>query len=339
MKKVRFLALLLTLVMVLVVTGFTTDTDSLEPVSLTFSTQGLGTAMNTQANTLVPVMLDCLPEGSAVDVLTNSPGGIAAPYTLEEGLADLTLGNSAPANWAVTTGIDDRDPCTNVASIAGGFDASIVIALFTQDFVDRTGFKTLEEVIEAKYPVRLATKATGSFGELTARVILEELGVTYDDIKEWGGDVTMTDSSNVVDMLKDNRADMTIDHTNTTQANYTELSMTTKLYMAPLGQELMEALNEQGYAYQTILAGTYNDTVTEDMLTVGSPVGLLCRADLDEEVVYRITKAICENKDELAEVYAGFNDFDPETACDPAKAGAPLHPGAEKYYKEMGWLE
>ena len=62
-------------------------------------------------------------------------------------------------------------------------------------------------------------------------------------------------------------------------------------------------------------------------------------ADVPEDIVYAATKAIVEDADKLSQIHAALADFDPKQAADPTLLGnCPLHPGAERYYKEAGLL-
>ena len=63
---------------------------------------------------------------------------------------------------------------------------------------------------------------------------------------------------------------------------------------------------------------------------------MAARMELSEDLVYRMTKALYENTDRLAEIYSALADLDPETAAE----GLPIefHPGAERYWKEKGKL-
>jgi TRAP-type uncharacterized transport system substrate-binding protein len=60
---------------------------------------------------------------------------------------------------------------------------------------------------------------------------------------------------------------------------------------------------------------------------------------LPNEVAYAVTKALCENRDALAKGHAGLKYFNPQVGWKPENLGIPLHPGAEKYYKEKGWMK
>jgi TRAP transporter TAXI family solute receptor len=70
------------------------------------------------------------------------------------------------------------------------------------------------------------------------------------------------------------------------------------------------------------------------VLTVDNGIQLICDKDMDEGLVYKITKAIVENLSCIASIYAPAKAITPEwTALD---LGNPIHPGAIKYFKEIG---
>jgi TRAP transporter TAXI family solute receptor len=344
MKKIFALAIVaLTAVMTLSAGGGTESSAATsggpKPVSLVFSTQGLGTNMNSQTNAIIAAAMKTLPPGSKIDVETTSPGAVSAAFTVEEGLADLTMACGAAAYWVSHDGILGRPPTKKVRSIAGCFDSPVTIIVLTDAFVKKTGIKTLEEAVAKKYPFNFATKAIGSLGEMTAKLVLEMYGASYDDIKSWGGSVTLVDSANVIAMLKDGKADISVDQTTTAQPNWVELGMTTAIHVTAPPERILAKLKAQGYADTLLPKGSYNNSVKADMPTVGSGNNLLVSADVDDTTVYLITKAICENKELLVSMFSPFENFDPPTAWDISKTGAPLHPGAEKYYREKGYMK
>lgn len=309
-----------------------------KPVKLTFATQSVGTAMYMYASSIVNVWTPALPKGSLVDVTTTSPGGVGAPVILEKGACDIVLGNAAPAKWAYEQGILGSKPTKNVRAIAGGMGNDFVNIMFTKAFVDKTGIKTVEELIAKKYPVRIAVKANGAFGEMACSKVLEVLGVNYDTIKSWGGSVTQTGSDAIVSLLKDGKADMTIDHVGAGQSATTELCMTTAMHFPELSAATRKKMNGQGFDNAVIPANTWRGQTTA-VNSVGSPQVILCSASLPDEVVYTLTKSLCEGKAKLAEANATLASFDPKTAHDILKTGAPLHPGAAKYYREMKYMK
>ena len=82
-----------------------------------------------------------------------------------------------------------------------------------------------------------------------------------------------------------------------------------------------------------IPADTYPNQ-KEDVTTIAQPNFLAVRADVDEEAVYLITKTIYENLPFLNAIHKATKAIKPEKAL--AGLPMPLHPGAIKYYKEIG---
>lgn len=307
-------------------------------VHLTFATQEVGTGAYQYASAISNVFLKGLPEGSNIDLTTESPGGVGAPIVLENEQCDIIMCNAGPAKWAKETGILGHEPTKNVKTIGGGLGRDFVNVLFTQDFVKKTGIKTLEELIEKKYPVRLAIKKMGTMGELSARKVLEAYGVTFDDIRSWGGSVDLLGGDAIKIYIQDGKADMTIDHVASGQANTTELCMTKDMYFPQLSDNVLEKLSKDGFDYVSVDANTWNGQ-TNPIETVGSQQNVLVSAKMDDETAYKLTKALCEGKEELATQIASLSYFDPAKAWKPSQAGTDLHPGAERYYREKGYLK
>lgn len=87
------------------------------------------------------------------------------------------------------------------------------------------------------------------------------------------------------------------------------------------------------YFRLSIPAGSY-DGIDVDVPTYGLANGLVLSSDVSEERVYEMTKAIVENLDGLAGVHPAFADVSLDTILDGF--GSPLHPGALRYYREVG---
>ena len=85
-----------------------------------------------------------------------------------------------------------------------------------------------------------------------------------------------------------------------------------------------------------IPAGTY-PSQQEDIKTIAQPNFLACRADLPEDIVYKITKIIYENLPFLNNIHKATKAMSLERAT--AGLPAPLHPGAERYYREVGIIK
>jgi TRAP transporter TAXI family solute receptor len=60
-------------------------------------------------------------------------------------------------------------------------------------------------------------------------------------------------------------------------------------------------------------------------------------ANTPDDVVYALVKAVFENFDEFKKLHPAFANLEPSEMVKDGLS-APLHPGAEKYFKEKGWL-
>lgn len=89
------------------------------------------------------------------------------------------------------------------------------------------------------------------------------------------------------------------------------------------------------YVMTSIQPGTYRG-VDEAVETYAVKATVVTSADLEEEVVYDVVKTVFENLEELKSSHAAFKHLTPESMLEGLSA--PFHPGAEKYYKEMGWM-
>ena len=88
------------------------------------------------------------------------------------------------------------------------------------------------------------------------------------------------------------------------------------------------------YRKATIPAGMYNNT--EDIQTFGVGATFVTSADVPDEVVYVVVKAVFDNFDQFKKLHPAFANLDEQQMIRDSLS-APLHPGAVKYYEERGW--
>ncbi len=91
-----------------------------------------------------------------------------------------------------------------------------------------------------------------------------------------------------------------------------------------------------GYTPGIIKAGTYkglnNDVATGKMGTI-----ILVNKSVSKDVAYKVTRAICENQSKLEGIHKSMASYKCTTAI--KNGPIPVHPGALKYYKKMGYVE
>ena len=173
--------------------------------------------------------------------------------------------------------------------------------------------------------------AAGSGGEMAARMILSYYGLTYDDIKP-----QFIPETEAVNALKDNRIAGFICTHPLKSAALMDLTTSAKVKMISFADEKFYQ-DFPFWARYDIPAGTY--TGIDTVVTVPiSRVTMLTstKSTLSEDDVYQITKAIWENREEWAGVTASVQK---QVLLDDAisEIPIPLHAGAIKYYKEIGF--
>ena len=91
------------------------------------------------------------------------------------------------------------------------------------------------------------------------------------------------------------------------------------------------------YAFANIPAGTFYKEQKQDAVTFGVMATFVSSADVSEEVVYEVVRAVFENLDDFKKLHPAFTNLDPKQMITNGLS-APLHDGAVKYYKEKGWM-
>ena len=91
------------------------------------------------------------------------------------------------------------------------------------------------------------------------------------------------------------------------------------------------------YFKATIPGGMYRGT-DSDVNTFGVGATFVTSAKVSDEAVYTVVKAIFDNFDDFKKLHPALANLQPESMVNQGNS-APLHPGAEKYYKEKGWLK
>ncbi len=90
------------------------------------------------------------------------------------------------------------------------------------------------------------------------------------------------------------------------------------------------------YAWATIPSGTYK-TTDADVTTFGVMATFVTRADVSDDVVYEVVRAVFENLDDFRALHPAFRNLDPAKMITDGLS-APLHPGAIRYYQEKGLM-
>ncbi|HOP72132.1 MAG TPA: TAXI family TRAP transporter solute-binding subunit [Thermoclostridium caenicola] len=180
---------------------------------------------------------------------------------------------------------------------------------------------------------RVSVGDVGSGCEFNARQILEAYGMTFNDIEVHN--LSFSDSATA---LKDDKIDAFFCVAGAPTTAIVELATSNAINLLQVDDEHAANLMEKYpfYTQYTIPGNTYKG-VTEDVKTVAVVATFIVSEKLEEDLVYQITKALFENAAEIAAAHPKGAELNPEYAV--SSIAIPLHPGAEKYYKEIGVLK
>ncbi len=304
-----------------------------QAVQLKLASFRIGSGWYVMAGITADIIKRSLPSGSTVDALPKS-GGIGNPKLLGAKKADIGFAFPMTANWAWNGAYRYEKKIRNIRAIAGGLDSYWVLGAVKADIA----IKSWADVKANKMGLRICTQSKGSLSEFAARQILSEYGISYKDLKGWGGNILMKGFKEMVPALKEGAISGFLMMSTPRHPTWTEAAISRPLRFLSMEESMISQLGRKyGYTRSKQPAGMFKGQ-EGDVVTIGFPTCLLVREDIPNDVVYTILKAIVQNREKIQAAYKAFEVFDPKTAWKPEKVGGvPLHPGAEKFYKEMGW--
>ncbi|MEZ5863292.1 MAG: TAXI family TRAP transporter solute-binding subunit [Geminicoccaceae bacterium] len=175
----------------------------------------------------------------------------------------------------------------------------------------------------------------GSGQLATMEVVMDAMGWTMDDFAL----ASQLQPAEQAAALGDNNVDAIIYTVGHPNGSIQEATTTVDSKLIPVDTPEIAALVEERpyYAWATIPGGMYQGT-DEDVKTFGVKATFVTSAKVDDEVIYQVVKAVFENFDRFKSLHPAFANLTEEEMVTEGLS-APLHPGAERYYRERGWIQ
>jgi TRAP-type uncharacterized transport system substrate-binding protein len=169
-----------------------------QPVTLAFATLGQGSAWYVYGATMAELLRKALPPGSNVDVKPFS-GGVGNAKLVAKNETPLALSFTVTNRWALEGKEAYDAKLTNLRGLVGGLDTYYLVAVAAKTLQ----INSLKDIKNRKVAVKLNTQPVGALGEFAARQLLREYGMSYADLKTWGGSTAHVNYNIVVDAFKD----------------------------------------------------------------------------------------------------------------------------------------
>jgi hypothetical protein len=204
------------------------------------------------------------------------------------------------------------------------------------------GFDEPSDLVTQRYPF---TAGCGSgVMNLLFMNMLQYYGSDLDEAESWGAklEVVLLSSAEGVEALESGRIDVGLTWAGLPSAPFLGLDSDVKtLPIEDAG--LVRMFESLGCIPEVIPAGTY-PFVTRDVPTVAAPQPLVARAELPDDVVYGVVKAVFRHSELLSAAYAdSARHMTPEAVAAAValceRTGDAFHPGALRFYREMGWVD
>lgn len=235
----------------------------------------------------------------------------------------LTLGDSLSAAWAGNKEAGFKTPLKKLRGISAMYTNYIQIVARAD-----SGIKTLAD-IKGK---RVSVGAPKSGTELNARAVFAAAGLKYADFSK----VEYLPYAESVELLKNRQIDVTLQSAGLGNPALRDLASSVEVVFVPVPSSVISKIGDSAYIAGTIPAGTYKGQNSQ--VPTASVVNFLVTHEgVSADVVYRMTRAMYQSLDQLTAAHAAAKGVKLENAV--RSMPIPLHPGAEKYYREVGLIK
>ena len=256
----------------------------------------------------------------------SSRGSVDNVNAIISGLRNSGFAQSDVAYWAYTgTGtMEGKEPAKDLRTIAALFQEHIHLVALKKSNINSV------KDLKGK---RVSLDDPGSGTYVDAKLILESNGLSTSDVK-----AEALKGKAATDALRNGKVDAIFVVAGYPTGAIVELASAVDIKLVPIDGAGAKALTSKYgfFSESPIPSGTYEGVDQVNTVAVGAQ--WFTSAKEDSELIYQITKALWNKESrKLMDVgHAKGKTITPDTAL--SGVGVPLHPGAEKFYKEAGLL-
>jgi hypothetical protein len=292
-------------------------------------------------------MAELLREKAQLNIKVIPGGGVQNPVLVQKGEADLGMGLPPLLQLAMNGDQETYkgQKMPDLRALAGNMSLNTFHFYVAAD--SPYASMSMEDVIKGKKPIRLAISKPGSSDVWVFERVMEFYGLcgagkAEECYRAWeaaGAKFFRGSYAEQAGAFKDRNVDGTFTFLALPGASITEASVGRRLKLIAFPEPLLAHLAKFGLGKGTIPANTYPQAANAAEPVVSATMGttITVHANMKPDMAYTITKALNDNADRVRKIHGSLADYDPSKGH--LFLGAPLHPGAERYYKEKGWLK
>jgi len=239
------------------------------------------------------------------------------------GEAGISLGDAVSDAWNGNEEAGFKNPLKKLRVIAALWPNYIHFVAAAD-----SGIKSLADIKGKKISVGAPKSGT----ELNVRAILKAANISYKDFAK----VEYLSYAESVELMKNKQLDVTLLSSGLGVAALRDLAVSQKVVFLTIPADIVTKINDPAYTVGVIPAKTYEGQ-DSDVTTVSIQNYLLTHEGVSTNTVYTMTKSMFENLDQMAAAHSAGKSIKRDVAA--KNPPAPLHPGAEKYYREVGVIK
>lgn len=257
-----------------------------------------------------------------LSVQTLPGAGIANIRGVDEGKADIGFGNSISSVDGINGAAPFPHKVTKVCQLA-----NLYPQYFQMVALANSGVNAVADV-KGK---TIAVQPRGNTAEAISQHILKAVGMSYDNVK-----VSFVNSyTDAASMLKDGQAQVFTLGTTIPASSVMDVAAGRDIRLVPVNDEVVAAMKKinAGYAKGVIKAGTYPKQDKDvDAIVYSAHLVVSCAMPADQ--VYTMVKTMVANLPDMVAINKAMAGLTPKMMAEDI--GVPFHPGAARYYKEVG---
>lgn len=255
-------------------------------------------------------------------VQTLPGAGIANIRGVDEGKAEIGFGNSISSVDGINGTAPFPQKVTKVCQVANLYPQYFQMVALADSGVN--------SVADMKGK-SIAVQPRGNTAEAISKHMLSTVGLSYDSAK-----INFVNSyTDAATMLKDGHAQVFTLGTTVPASAVMDVAAGRDIRLLPVSDEIVASMKKinPGYAKGVIKAGTYPKQ-DKDVPVIIYSTHIVAACSLPTDQVYAMVKAMVTNLGDMVAVNKAMDGLTPKMMA--ADIGVPFHPGAAKYYKEVG---
>lgn len=304
-------------------------------VKLTFASFSVGGSWYVYASTIAEILRDVLPETATVDA-TPLGGGVVNSLLIDADKAQIALSHAMTNKWAVDGAVAYDKPVTTTRALVGGLD-TYYLSVTASGAEAGTGLRAYFESVNPE--AKLGLNPGGSVATFAGKLMLDAANASEEEVEARGGAYLSMPLGTIKDSFPTGVVDATPQIITRGHPAITEISENNKVTILQPEDDVLEKMKDAyGFDLGILPADSFKGQSKDVKLPVTSTT-VIVSENMSDDLAYIITKAIVENADRLAAAHQALANFDPSKGWQPNVVNLPLHPGAEKYYRQRGWIE